>query len=180
MDKGKLKEKAKKIKLFLTDVDGVLTDGALIYGNDGREAKIFNAKDGIGMVLLGFAGIKTGIITAKYSSMNEKRAQEMCVKEVYQGIFDKAGILGKLIKKYKFSTDEIVYIGDDLADLPVLKKVGFPVTVPDAPDEVKQAAIYVTGIPGGKGAVREVATFILKSQEKYKQAVKDFFKQIKK
>ncbi len=180
MDKKILRKKAKKVKLFLTDVDGVLTDGSLIYGSNGTELKVFNVTDGVGMILLGFAGIKTGIITAKYSSMTEKRAKEMCVSELYQGVFDKADVLDKLIKKYKFTTEEIFYIGDDLGDLPVLGKVGFPVTVPDAPDEVKRTAIYITKCSGGKGAVREMAEFILRSQGKYIKAVKDFFKQIKK
>ena len=180
MDKKTLRKKAKKIKLFLTDVDGVLTDGSLIYGNNGMELKVFNVTDGVGMILLGFAGIKTGIITAKYSSMTEKRAKEMCVSELYQGIFDKADVLNKLIKKYELTADEIVYIGDDLGDLPVLEKVGFPVTVPDAPDEVKRRAIYITKCSGGKGAVREIAAFILRSQGKYIKAIKEFFKQTKK
>ena len=144
------------------------------------ELKVFNVTDGVGMILLGFARVKTGIITAKYSSMTEKRAKEMCVSELYQGVFDKADVLNKLIKKYKLITEEIVYIGDDLGDLPVLEKVGFPVTVPEAPDEVKRAAIYITKCSGGKGAVREMVTFILRSQGKYIKAIKNFFKQIKK
>ncbi len=164
--------------MFLTDVDGVLTNGSLIYGNNGMEAKVFNVTDGVGMVLLRFAGIKTGIITAKYSSATEKRAKEMGVTELYQGILNKGAILDKLLKKYKLSAEEIAYIGDDLADIPVLKKVGLSATVPNAPAEVKRMAIYITKQLGGKGAVREVVTFILKSQRKHKKAIKEFFSQI--
>ena len=165
--------------MFLTDVDGVLTDGSLIYGDNGIEAKVFNVTDGVGMILLRFAGIKTGIITAKYSQATERRAKEMCVTELYQGVLNKGNVLDKLLEKYKLSTEDIAYIGDDLADIPVLEKVGFSVSVPNAPDEVKRMAIYITEQPGGKGAVREVATFILKNQGKYKKAIKDFFAQIK-
>jgi len=177
-NKRKLKERAKRIKLFLTDVDGVLTDGSLVYGDNGMEIKLFNATDGIGMVLLNLAHIKTGIITAKYSQATEKRAKEMGVNEVYQGILNKKEVLGKLLKKYKLLSEEIAYIGDDLADFPLLKKVGFPATVPDAAAEIKKVSIYVTKTPGGKGAVREVATLILKSQRKYEKAIKIFFEQI--
>ncbi len=165
--------------MFLTDVDGVLTNGSLIYGDNGMEAKVFNVTDGVGMILLRFAGIKTGIITAKYSSTTEKRAKEMCVTELYQGVLNKGDVLDKLLKKYKLIAEEIAYIGDDLADIPLLKEVGLPVTVPNAPAEVKSMVIYITEQPGGKGAVREVATFILKSQGKHKKAIKDFFEQIK-
>ncbi|MCK4244770.1 MAG: HAD hydrolase family protein [Candidatus Omnitrophica bacterium] len=179
MDKDKLRKKARKIRLFLTDVDGVLTNGSLIYGDNGMEAKVFNVTDGVGMILLRFAGIKTGIITAKYSSTTEKRAKEMCVTELYQGVLNKGDVLDKLLKKYKLIAEEIAYIGDDLADIPLLKEVGLPVTVPNAPAEVKSMVIYITEQPGGKGAVREVATFILKSQGKHKKAIKDFFEQIK-
>ncbi|PIW74203.1 MAG: 3-deoxy-D-manno-octulosonate 8-phosphate phosphatase, partial [bacterium (Candidatus Ratteibacteria) CG_4_8_14_3_um_filter_41_36] len=168
-NKRKLKERAKRIKLFLTDVDGVLTDGSLVYGDNGMEIKLFNATDGIGMVLLNLVHIKTGIITAKYSQATEKRAKEMGVNEVYQGILNKKEVLGKLLKKYKLLSEEIAYIGDDLADFPLLKKVGFPATVPNAAAEIKKVSIYVTKTPGGKGAVREVATLILKSQRKYEK-----------
>ena len=149
------------------DVDGTLTDGSLIVLPDGEELKSYNVRDGMGILLAGEAGIKTGIITGKTSSALIKRAARLKIDEIHQGAMDKKRILFMILKKYSFSKDEIAFIGDDLGDLEVLKTVGFSGAVSDAHPEVIQHSQFVSLYPGGKGAVREFIEFILKAQDKW-------------
>ncbi|WP_456393665.1 KdsC family phosphatase [Persephonella sp.] len=169
-----LKEIFSSIKWFIMDVDGVLTDGSIIYDSEGRELKVFSVKDGMGITLLHRAGIKTAIITSRNSPMVQRRAGELGITEVIQGARDKLELYSRLKEKEGFSDKEVLYIGDDYVDLPVMKVVGLPVTVPDAPVELKDTALYVTKRHGGKGAVREVAEMLLKAQGKFDEVIKTY------
>ncbi len=164
-------EKAKKVKLLLLDVDGVLTDGRIIYDSKGRDSKFFDVHDGLGVYLLKKTGIPTILITAKGSRAIMPRARDMRVEKIYADVSPKSSVLGKILKKYKLSNDEICFVGDDLVDLCLMKKVGFAVAVFNAAPEIKQAASYITLRQGGRGAVREVAELILKVQGKWQELV---------
>lgn len=167
-----LKAQAEKIKLLLLDVDGVLTDGRIIYDSRGRDSKFFDVHDGLGVYVLQRCGIKTILITAKSSKTIGPRAKDMRVAEVFADIFPKTAVLDKILKKYNVSPDEICFVGDDLVDLSLMKKVGMPVAVANASSEIKEAALFVTRCSGGRGAVREVAELILKSQGKWEDILK--------
>jgi len=158
-----IEERAKKIKLLILDVDGVLTDGRIIYDNFGGEIKFFNVYDGVGMTLLFRAGIKSAIITAKKTNIVKRRAKDMLVAKVYSG-YKKLKIYENVIKKFKVKDEEVCFVGDDLIDLPVLKRVGLSIAPPEAMEEVKNSCHYVTKKSGGKGAVRELIEVILKSK----------------
>lgn len=164
-------EKAKKIKLLLLDVDGVLTDGRIVYDSQGRDMKFFDVHDGLGVYLLKKAGIPTILITAKGSKAIRPRARDMRVKAVFANISPKSAVLDKILKRYKVSPDEICFAGDDLVDLCLIKKVGFAVAVFNACREIKQVSHYITLREGGRGAVREVAELILKAQGKWQEAI---------
>jgi 3-deoxy-D-manno-octulosonate 8-phosphate phosphatase (KDO 8-P phosphatase) len=167
-----ISNRAKKIKLLLLDVDGVLTDGRIIYDSKGRDAKSFDVHDGMGVYVLSKLGIKTILITAKGSKSIRPRAKDMRVEEIYENISPKSEALDKILKKHKINSDEICFVGDDLVDLCLMKRVGFPIAVFNAAPEIKQAAAYITLRHGGRGAVREVVELILKSQGKWKDVIK--------
>ena len=166
-----LREKAKRVRLLLLDVDGVLTDGRIIYDSSGRDMKFFDVHDGMGVYLLHKCGIKTVLITAKGSKSIRPRARDMQVDEVIENISPKSAVLERLLKKYSVDINEVCFVGDDLVDLCLMKRVGFPIAVFNASPEIKQAASYITLREGGRGAVREVAELILKSQNKWQSAV---------
>ncbi|PIW67496.1 MAG: hypothetical protein COW10_05350 [Candidatus Omnitrophica bacterium CG12_big_fil_rev_8_21_14_0_65_42_8] len=158
-----MEERAKKIKLLILDVDGVLTDGRIIYDNFGDEIKCFNVYDGFGMTLLHRAGIKSVIITAKKTRIVKRRAKDMHVAKVYSN-YEKLKVYEKVIKRFRVKDEETCFIGDDLIDLPVLKRAGLSIAPPEAMEEVKNICHYITKKSGGKGAVREVIEIILKAQ----------------
>jgi 3-deoxy-D-manno-octulosonate 8-phosphate phosphatase (KDO 8-P phosphatase) len=160
-------EKLKKIKILLLDVDGVLTDGRIIYDSKGRDSKFFDVHDGLGVYLLRKAGIKTILITAKSSRTILPRARDMRVEEVFADVSPKTKALDKIIKKYKVMPEELCFVGDDLVDLCLMKRVGFSVAVFNACQDIKKAAAYITIRHGGRGAVREVCELILKAQGKW-------------
>ncbi|MBI5145138.1 MAG: HAD-IIIA family hydrolase [Candidatus Omnitrophica bacterium] len=166
--------KAKKIKLLLLDVDGVLTDGRIIYDSRGRDMKFFDVHDGLGVYLLKKAGIPTILITAKGSRAIRPRARDMQVEAVFENISPKTAALEKILKKYKVSAEDICFVGDDLVDLCLMKKVGFSIAVFNACPERKQSASYITLREGGRGAVREVAELLLKAQGKWPELVKSY------
>ena len=166
--------KAKKIKLLLLDVDGVLTDGRIIYDSKGRDAKFFDVHDGLGVYVLRKCGIKTVLITAKGSRAIRPRARDMQVEEIFENISPKSAILDKILKKYRVSADQICFVGDDLVDLGLMKRVGFPVAVFNAAAEIKEVASYVTLKQGGRGAVREVAELIIESQGKWEEVLQAY------
>lgn len=165
---------AKKIKLLILDVDGVLTDGRIIYDNFGDELKCFNVHDGFGMTLLYRAGIKAVIITAKKTNIVRRRAKDMHILKVYSD-YKKLGIYEKVLKKFKVKDEEVCFIGDDLIDLPIVKRAGFSVAPPNAMEDIKKSAHYITKKEGGKGAVREVVEIILKAQNKWDEMVLKYF-----
>lgn len=163
-----MKKRLQKIKLLLLDVDGVLTDGKIIYDSDGREIKNFDVQDGFGIVFFQKAGYKTAIITARASKVVEIRAKDLGVHKLYQNAFPKMFAYQNLLEEFQLKDQEVCFIGDDLVDLPVLKRVGFSVGVPNAVKEVKKTVHYVTNKPGGAGAVREVIEMILKNNGQWK------------
>jgi 3-deoxy-D-manno-octulosonate 8-phosphate phosphatase (KDO 8-P phosphatase) len=162
-----MKQKLKKIKMILFDVDGVLTDGSIIYTDKGTEIKAFNIQDGMGITLARKSGLLTGIITGRLSSMVSRRVEELKIDTVSQGSFNKLGPYLKVLKKYSLSDDEICYIGDDIVDMVILNRVGFSAAVANAREEVKAICDYITVASGGQGAVREVIDLILKRQGKF-------------
>ena len=172
--KENLKDYAKKIKLLLLDVDGVLTDGRIVYDSKGQDSKFFDVHDGLGVYVLSRVGIKTVLVTAKASQAIKHRAKDMHIAEVYANISPKSAILDKILKKYKVNKDEVCFMGDDLVDLGLMKRVGFPVVVFNACPEIKQVAAYITIRHGGRGAVREVVELILKSQGKWEEIIKSY------
>lgn len=155
---------AKEIRLLLLDVDGVLTDGSIVYGNSGTELKSFNIKDGFGIRLLREAGVEVGIITARRSEAVERRAQDLKLAHVYQGVGNKIEAFEKILAEQKLSPKQVAYMGDDWLDLPLLSRVGLAVTVADAVAEVKAIAHYVTRREGGRGAVRELCELIIEAK----------------
>jgi 3-deoxy-D-manno-octulosonate 8-phosphate phosphatase (KDO 8-P phosphatase) len=167
-------EKAKKIKLLLLDVDGVLTDGRIIYDSGGRDMKFFDVHDGLGVYLLKKAGIPTILITAKGSRSIRPRAKDMRVDMVFENISPKSSVLDKILKKYGINSEEACFVGDDLVDLCLMKRVGFAIAVFNAAPEVKKVAAYVTFREGGRGAVREVAELILKAQGKWQELASSY------
>lgn len=163
------------IKLLLLDVDGVMTDGRIIYGNDGNEVKAFDVKDGHGLKLLQRAGIQVGIITGRQSTIVDRRAAELGIELVYQGAKDKQLPFREILQKLALEPVEVAYAGDDLVDLPVMRQVGFSATVADAMDEVKAAAHLVTRRAGGRGAVREICDYLLKESGRWSAVTRRYF-----
>lgn len=155
-------EKGKRIALFGMDVDGVLSDGGIYYGDSGMEIKRFNVRDGMGITMLRNAGIVPFIITARRSAATARRAGELGIEEAHQGVRDKLGCLRRIAARHKVSPERISFIGDDLSDLAILKAVGLPMAVGDAVEEVKRVAEFVTSASGGHGAVREACEYVLK------------------
>ncbi|MBM4175104.1 MAG: HAD-IIIA family hydrolase [Ignavibacteria bacterium] len=162
--KKEVKEKLKKIKMLILDVDGVLTDGSIVYSSGGEEVKTFNVHDGYGIEKLHHEGIKVGIITGRNSAIVEKRAKDLKITDVAQGTIDKIPPAESFAKKYKFSLDNIAFMGDDLFDIPLLQKVGLSAAPKNARKEVKRIVHIVTKHEGGKGAVRELIDMILDAQ----------------
>ena len=169
-------ERAKRVKVFIVDIDGVMTDGRIVYSIYGDELKFFDVQDGFGITLLARAGIKTVIITAKKSRIVKIRGKDLKVAKNYQGFLDKLIPFNKALKKFKVKPEEICFIGDDLIDLPVLKRVGLAVAVPNAVEDIKEHTHYITSKTGGRGAVREICDLILKSQNKWDLATSKYFK----
>lgn len=168
---AELKERIKKIKLVVMDVDGVLTDGTIWLGPNGTEFKPFNVLDGTGIKYLHRAGLKTAIITGRHSPVVEARAAELGIKDVFQGVKVKMRAFEVLLRRSGISPQEACYIGDDLPDLPVMRAAGFSATVPGARPEILQEADYVAETAGGKGAARELAELILKVQDKWEKEI---------
>ncbi len=164
-----------KVKLLMLDVDGVLTDGRIVYGDYGDELKFFDVQDGFGLVTLRRVGISTVFISAKKSRINRRRARELKVTKIFENVSDKKKVYDKLLKKFKLKDEEVCFIGDDWVDVPVLLRVGFAVAVPNAVPEVKENVHYVTERQGGRGAVREVADHLLKARGLWPVATQRYF-----
>lgn len=162
-----LSEKINKIKLLLLDVDGVLTDGSIILAGANEEIKTFHIHDGLGIKLAQANGIEVGIITGRSCAAVRRRCAELEIKIVYEGKQNKLEAYEQIKQQLRLTDEAIAYIGDDLPDLPILKKVGLSCAVNDAREEVKAAAAFITSRAGGRGAVREVVELILKNQGKW-------------
>ncbi|MFQ5598268.1 MAG: KdsC family phosphatase [Nitrospiria bacterium] len=160
-----LLEKAKQIRYVLLDVDGVMTNGLLFFDEAGGEIKVFSIYDGLGISLLHKAGIGVGIISGRSSPIVARRAKELHVEDLYQGVGNKVIPYKEILERRHLDRRAVAFIGDDLIDLPLLRKVGFPIAVANAVDAVKGAADWVTQRKGGEGAVREVIDFILSAQK---------------
>lgn len=167
------------IKLLLMDVDGVLTEGDIIYGSSGLELKIFNALDGMGITLARAAGLKVGAITGRECDAVSQRLTELGFDEIIQNCPDKIHGYNACKKKYGLNDSEIAYIGDDIQDLPVLEKAGLPCGVNNSIEEVKNICVYTASLHGGKGAVREIINWILEKQNKKQYAIEKVLKQTK-
>lgn len=167
-----------KHKLMIFDNDGVFTDGGLYYIDGKEKIRKFNAKDGMGVRILQQTPLKPAIITGKISEELEKRASILGIDLLFQGIGNKLNVVKELCKKFNTTLSEVAYVGDDLNDLPVLERVGLPICVNSACDELKKVCTYRTEKDGGDGAVREAIEFVLKKENIYEQAVKDFIKSL--
>jgi YrbI family 3-deoxy-D-manno-octulosonate 8-phosphate phosphatase len=154
----------KKIKIVLTDVDGVLTDGGMYYSSDGDIMKKFHARDGMGIAVLKRNGIPTVIITKEKNEIVKKWASKMNVDKLFQGIKEKEKLLPKLCRLYNLKEENIAYIGDDINDLKIMKKIGFSVTPKDGNIEVKKIANHISKIKGGKGVLREICDLLISTK----------------
>lgn len=157
-------EKAKKIKLLILDVDGVLTDGRLLFDKEGVEYKFFHARDGHGMKLLQQTGVDIAVISGRKSSSVALRMKNLGINYVYQGYENKLNIYQEVLANLSVDPQQVAFVGDDLLDLPILTRVGLPIVVNDANDSVKDFALWCTETKGGLGAVREVCDFIMRAQ----------------
>ena len=162
-------EKASQIKLVIFDVDGVLTDGSLFIDDNGMEYKAFYSRDGLGMKMLQKTNVKIAIITGRSSEVVSHRMKSMGVEHIYQGQDDKLLAYEKIKKELQLSADEIAYVGDDIIDLPVMKKVGFAIAVQDAHPLVIKHAHWQTPHSGGRGAARDVCELVMEAQNNLDQ-----------
>jgi len=159
-----MEEKLKKIKLLILDVDGVLTDGRIIFDSNGIESKFFNVKDGHGIKMLQRSGIEVGIISGRESQVVYNRAVELGINQVYQKSLDKLVPYRQMLEATGLTDEQVAFMGDDVIDIPLLKRVGFAAAPADAVDEVFPFAHFVSKNRGGWGAVREVCDLLLKAQ----------------
>jgi len=162
------------IQLLALDVDGVLTDGALIINSDGSESKSFNSVDGHGLRMWQRAGLKVALISGRDSASTQLRAEQLGIEYVFQDCHFKLPVVEKLLDQLDLTPEKVAYVGDDLPDLPVMRYAGFAVAVANAVDEVKRHADYVTAAPGGGGAVRETIEYILKSTDTWRKLMERY------
>ncbi|MGW8193224.1 MAG: KdsC family phosphatase [Desulforhopalus sp.] len=167
-------DRAKPIRLLLLDVDGVLTDGSLHYSGDAAESKTFNTQDGFGLRLLGEAGVEVGIITARESVVVARRAAELKMQHVYQGIGNKKDAYKKVKNATGLKPFEIAYMGDDWLDLPLLQQVGLAIVPANGVKEVKEVAHFITERPGGSGAVRDACDLILEAKGRVEELLQKY------
>lgn len=166
-DQSKVTEIAKAIRLLLLDVDGVLTDGTLIYSEQGELLKVFNTLDGHGLKMLQSAGVDVGIVSGRDSEALQRRVTDLGIELVYKGREDKLTVVKEIAEKHEIPATEIAYAGDDLPDLAAIEFAGLGIAVPNAHDEVRKIAQIETNSTGGSGAVREVCDFILEAKGLY-------------
>ncbi len=170
-----MNEKLAKIRLLLLDVDGVLTDGRIIYDNQGNELKAFDVKDGHGLKMIQRAGIAVGIITGRSSQVVVKRAEELGIEILYQGAKNKLEPYREILAQHGLTDEQVAYVGDDIVDLPILLRAGFSATVADAVPEVLSLVDYVANRSGGRGAVREICDLVLKGGGHWEGLTKHYF-----
>ena len=168
-----VKHQLQKIKLIISDVDGVLTDGTVLKGGGNMELKRFCVQDGTAVAMVKAAGFDLAFISGRYSEATEIRMKELKISDVYNGTLNKLIPYRELKKKYQLKDDEIAYIGDDLIDIPVMEKVGLPAAVQNAYPDVKEKAVFVTKTRGGEGAFREFIDWMLMELGTYKKCLED-------
>jgi len=168
----KLDARLKQVELILSDVDGVLTDGGIIFDNQGIETKRFNVRDGLGIKLWCKAGYKFGLISSRSSQIVKMRAAELNVDLVRQGVAEKLPVAMEIINAHGLTPEQVCYIGDDLPDMPVIQKVGLGAAVADAAAEVQAAAQIITKTGGGQGALRELIETILKAKQRWEELIR--------
>jgi 3-deoxy-D-manno-octulosonate 8-phosphate phosphatase (KDO 8-P phosphatase) len=164
-------ERARRVRLLLMDVDGVLTDGKILLHADGTESKTFDIRDGTGIVLALRAGLRVGLLSARHSGATTERAAQLKIPIVRQGAADKLATYEEILRLEGMADDEVAFMGDDLLDLPVLARVGLPAAPADATSEARGAAAWVSTARGGDGAVRELVEALLKAQDKWDAVV---------
>ncbi len=169
-----IEQRAARVKLLLLDCDGVLTDGRITLLDNGDEYKSFHTRDGHGLVLLHRAGLRSGIISGRASSAVTRRAQDLGISFVRQGTHDKIVDFTEILAAAGVAPDECAFVGDDVTDIPLMRRVGFAVAVADAVPETRAAAHYVTQLHGGAGAVREVTDLILQAQGRWDELMKRY------
>lgn len=165
-------------KLIAFDIDGTLTDGSILYSENGEEIKKFNAKDGMGIVLCIKSGINVAFISGRYSNSILRRAEELGVKEVHMGIKNKKDCLEKIMTKYNIKKEETVFVGDDIYDIPAMKIAGLSCALADSEDIVKRYADFISNRSGGNGGVREICEFVLKSNGKLEEIIERTIKEL--
>ena len=171
-----MQAKLAKIKLLLLDVDGVLTDGRIIYDCQGNELKAFDVKDGHGLKMLQRAGFAVGIITGRQSQVVVRRAAELGIEILYQGALSKLEPYLEILAQHGLTDEQVAYVGDDVVDLPILRRVGFSATVADAVAEVVPLVDYVASQGGGRGAVREICDLLIKASGRWEELTNRYFK----
>jgi 3-deoxy-D-manno-octulosonate 8-phosphate phosphatase (KDO 8-P phosphatase) len=164
-----------RISLLLLDVDGVLTTGQVVYDDAGLEIKAFNVRDGLGIRMLMTAGVQVGIVTGRRSTALVHRCRDLGITLLKDGVADKAAALAEILEETGVAADAAAFVGDDLPDLPILRRVGVPIAVNDAHEQVKQAALLTTRSKGGCGAVREISEMILKSRGAWQPLIDRLF-----
>jgi 3-deoxy-D-manno-octulosonate 8-phosphate phosphatase (KDO 8-P phosphatase) len=170
-----MKERISPIRILLLDVDGVLTDGRIVYDASGIESKFFNVKDGFGIKMLQRAGIAVGIISGRGSQVVANRAAELGITHVYQNFLDKLAPYREILAKTGLDDHQVAYMGDDVVDLPLIRRVGFSAAPADAVSEVRSRVHFVTNNAGGWGAVREVCDLLLKEQGAWETVTARYF-----
>lgn len=172
----KLDARCRQIEMIISDVDGVLTDGGVIYDNQGIETKKFHIRDGLGIKLWMKAGFHFAILTARTSHIVKVRASELGIELVRQGFEEKLAIARELVRDQGLTLEQVCFVGDDLTDLPVIKSVGLGVAVADAAEEVRSMAHHTTKLGGGQGAVRETVELILKANNRWADVIQRYVK----
>ncbi len=172
MQKEALTQRSRALKLILTDVDGVMTDGTVLLLPDGREAKSFHIRDGLAVVLAHHAGLRTGIVSGRSSESVARRAAELGMAVVRQGVRDKAAALAEILAEQEITAQEVAYAGDDINDLPVMNAVALSAAPADAPFEVRAAAFMILSTPGGRGCLREFIEAILRARGDWERAAR--------
>jgi 3-deoxy-D-manno-octulosonate 8-phosphate phosphatase (KDO 8-P phosphatase) len=174
MEQPTLQQRCARIEMLVLDVDGVLTDGSIIYGDNDVEVKAFHVRDGAGLKLWHMAGKRSAIITGRTSKVVDVRAAELGIAAVIQGAAEKLAAFEQLVQSQGLRPEQIAYLGDDVPDLPVLRRCGLPLAVADACAEVIEDAHYVTRLAGGRGAAREAIELILKAQGLWAELIERF------
>jgi 3-deoxy-D-manno-octulosonate 8-phosphate phosphatase (KDO 8-P phosphatase) len=169
-----VQERGRGIRLLILDVDGVLTDGGLYFGPQGEALKVFHVRDGHGVKMLQKAGIEVAVLSGRHSDAAYHRARELGISRFYEGLRDKVSVMEEITAAMQIGAEAVAAVGDDLVDIPHMRRAGLAVAVADAAPEVKAAAHWVTRLPGGRGAVREVCDLLLQAQGKWEEVVRQW------